>query len=339
MNYDAWQCPICKELNALSLEKCRCGEQRPPAVAIREIDVNTPLGQELAMMTNKPNWKRNKPLKLGENIPSFEPITDTQSDNPYNVLAWPSPILEKDRVVSFVYNGDPIAKGRARKGKNGNMYTPESTRQYEALLGTGFQSMLNGIEPNGKDKFALRCVFYRSNRQRIDCDNLLKAVSDAATGLVWVDDSQVLEVIGRLFLNSPSPRAEIAIYRVEDTSPGKICPVCSNEFLTFPSVDAIHCSSECAKKSKRVAFVCKECGGDYEVVQSIAKRGKGFCSRACSLSYYGKKRTENRVATRVCEDCGNPVSRKEYVVCRACSMKRRSDPNSNYWQVRHKKIG
>lgn len=258
----------------------------------------------------------------------------------FDPMLWPYEVDEKDVAVRLTVDGQPFSKGRARFTKAGHAYTPKKTRSHENMLKLLMRSALPTDEPDDKSRFGLRCLFYRSTRQRIDCDNLIKAVSDAATGAVWKDDAQVLEVIGRLFLADDEPRTEIVIYRIEDPSPRGVCPVCGKEVVTYPSQGIVYCSSECWSKNQRVMRECRWCGEEYELVQSMAKRSKGFCSRKCSMAYHGRKKTEERGPhTWTCKDCGGPVSRKEYERCRACSMKHRQDPTSNYWKVRHGKDG
>lgn len=253
----------------------------------------------------------------------------------YNILTWPYPIPKDDLVLSLVYDGEPISKQRVRFGAGGTVYTPAKTRHYEKTIGWELRAKLQGIEPDSESKFALRCIFYRSNRQRIDCDNLIKAISDAATGVVWQDDNQVLEVIGRLFLKDETPRVEVAIYRIPDTTPAKNCLHCGKRFNTPPSVDSNHCSMECRNNATHVKVTCKECSKEFEIVQSLAKKRAGFCSRDCSVIYHGRQKRRKGSDLWICQDCGGSVSRKEYVRCRSCSMKHRSDPTSNYWRVRH----
>ena len=266
-----------------------------------------------------------------------QPIPKTD-DKEYDPIVWPYVISEDDIVLRLTVEGDPLSKARPRFGADGNIYTPQKTRNYEDAIGFLMRGELRDREPDSKGRYALRCIFYRSNRQRIDCDNLLKIVSDAATAQVWEDDCQVVEVIGRLFLASKHPRTEIVIHRVDNPSPHRECQFCGKEFVTYPSVDSKFCSVDCANKSKRVTVTCRWCGEEFELPQSVAKKRKDFCSRACASSFHGEKRSgANGPSTWKCQDCGGGVSRKEYTRCRACSMKHRSDPTSNYWKLRHKK--
>ena len=243
------------------------------------------------------------------------------SDTVFNPLSWPYPVPEQDIVLHLTVDGQPVSKAR---------------REYERRLRGVIQDSLVDYHKDAESSFGLRCMFYRNSRQRIDCDNLIKAVSDAATGEVWKDDNQVVEVIGRLFVASDTPHAEIVIYRLPNPAPRKQCLSCGKEFVTYPSLNADYCSQECYQKSTHATVVCKECGKEFEIIQSLAKKRAGFCSRHCSMVYHGRKKTTERgPQTWKCRVCGGPVSRKEYELCRACSMKERMLPTSNYWKVRY----
>ena len=63
--------------------------------------------------------------------------------------------------------------------------------------------------------FGIKASFYRQGQRKADIDNLLKTVSDAATGIFWADDSQVREQYGRVEYGSSDPRVEIEIYLLD----------------------------------------------------------------------------------------------------------------------------
>ena len=264
----------------------------------------------------------------------------TESTISFNPLTFPYPINEEDLVVHFTYQGIPLAKGRPRFTGKRRVYTDEKTRNYEQTLSLLLRNALKEKTIDDTSRFALRCLFYRTTRQRIDCDNLLKAVSDAATGVIWKDDSQVAEIFGRLFLASEIARIEIVIYKVADTAPRPVCEFCGASFITFPSVGSHFCSIHCANQSKRVKKICRFCLSEFEIPRSVDRGNQGFCSRRCSARFYGARKTNYRGRhTWKCVDCGGAVSRKEYERCRSCSTAHRQEPTSNYWKLRHKSVG
>lgn len=252
----------------------------------------------------------------------------------YDILKWPYPISDNDLVVHLVYQGEPISKHRVRFNRTtGRAYTPDATTVYEETLGWEFRSYLQGVEMDSESTFALRCLFYRSNRQRVDCDNLIKSVSDAANGIVWKDDSQVSEVMGKLFVQSDNPRVEIAIYRVPDTLAYRVCLHCGSEFIRPPSNKTRFCSTDCYRESTHVVCTCKECGRDFKIAKSQANRSN-FCSRECSDSYQAKNKKADGGETWKCKDCGGPVTKRHYMRCKSCDFKSRKQPTSNYWELR-----
>jgi Holliday junction resolvase RusA-like endonuclease len=96
---------------------------------------------------------------------------------------------------------DPIAKGRPRFARNGHAYTPEKTRICEEELKVLLRRKKLPIIPKGK-AISLILVFRikkpKSNKteyhtQKPDSDNLEKMFMDAANGILWHDDCQVVQ--------------------------------------------------------------------------------------------------------------------------------------------------
>jgi Holliday junction resolvase RusA-like endonuclease len=62
------------------------------------------------------------------------------------------------------------------------------------------------------DNVIVGAEFYRSSRQVVDLDNLLKHVLDAATGVLWVNDCQVTAYDGvALELDREDPRTVLYV--------------------------------------------------------------------------------------------------------------------------------
>lgn len=94
----------------------------------------------------------------------------------------------------------PVPKGRPRFTLKGRAYTPQRTKIYENELANLIAEQ-NPKKLEGAIK--LEIVFYipkpRSVKRkyptvRPDLDNFLKAFKDAANGILWNDDSQVITV-------------------------------------------------------------------------------------------------------------------------------------------------
>lgn len=116
------------------------------------------------------------------------------------------------RVLTLVHEGIPIPKARPRVTPDGRrLYNPKRTTDAQRSLGWAFvKAMDHG--PVFTDRVALLAIFYRPDRRRLDVDNLMKLVMDAATkAKVWNDDSQVTAQAALLELDPARPRTVIAL--------------------------------------------------------------------------------------------------------------------------------
>lgn len=58
----------------------------------------------------------------------------------------------------------------------------------------------------------LRVRLFFGNKRKNDIDNFNKVLFDAFTGIVWVDDSQIIKVTTEKHYDKDNPRIEIEIY-------------------------------------------------------------------------------------------------------------------------------
>lgn len=190
---------------------------------------------------------------------------------------------------SIIIEGPPPSKARARFTKRGGAYHPGENRQAEQR--TAWH--LKRISPQPMTgNIALACIFFRPNRQRLDLDNLLKHVCDAATGVVWIDDSQVTAVAGILELDAIRPRSVITFAR--------------------------HQSSLVRDLGRAVK--CVLCGKEF---QKKGSKPQLMCSRACQLeAMAGRNRSAGFLVKTPCEVCGAPTSRPGVKKCRPCWLSR-----------------
>lgn len=114
--------------------------------------------------------------------------------------------------ITVIVSGEPVAKGRPRATRRGILYTPASTRKYEAHGRLAAQQAMDGRPPidvpvraeitvdlpvprswSGKRRdAALRGEIRPTSRP--DTDNYCKSALDAVNGIVLVDDSLVVEL-------------------------------------------------------------------------------------------------------------------------------------------------
>jgi Holliday junction resolvase RusA-like endonuclease len=121
-----------------------------------------------------------------------------------------APVTSMVDRLTFVHEGNPIPKGRARFG-NGHAFTPARTVHAEGALVRAFRDAWQR-RPMLTDTLALVVLFYVPTRQRKDLDNLSKLVMDAATkARIWQDDSQVKAKTVVMELDALRPRTVIAL--------------------------------------------------------------------------------------------------------------------------------
>ena len=116
-------------------------------------------------------------------------------------------------VVTFTVDGDPVPKGRprfARRGQFVQTYTDAKTIDYEthvalkARQAIGASDPLKGaltvflylrfaVPPSYSKRRKEACLAGLEYPKRVDIDNCYKSITDAMNGIVYADDSQIVE--------------------------------------------------------------------------------------------------------------------------------------------------
>ena len=116
-------------------------------------------------------------------------------------------------IVNFEVPGDPVPKGRprfARRGQFVQTYTDSKTIEYEthvalkARQAIGATKHLEGalnvflylryaVPPSYSKKRRQACLAGEEYPKRQDLDNCYKSITDAMNGIVYLDDSQIVE--------------------------------------------------------------------------------------------------------------------------------------------------
>ncbi|WP_231852654.1 RusA family crossover junction endodeoxyribonuclease [Bordetella petrii] len=140
-------------------------------------------------------------------------------------------------MLEFVIPGVPVGKGRPRAAKFGKhiqLYTPEKTITYEStVVLTGYQAMAGRPPLDGpvsamltirlpvptswpKRKQAAALAGVELPTKKPDADNVVKAIFDAFNGVVWNDDTQVVDmVVRKRYAAVPGVAVRIAIVKFQ----------------------------------------------------------------------------------------------------------------------------
>lgn len=134
--------------------------------------------------------------------------------------------------ISFIIPVAPVAKGRARSYRRGNHighYTPKKTSDYESFVRDIAVEIMLGKRiidvpvymiatfylpipkswSKKKRKMALDGDLMPTSKP--DCSNYIKSIEDALNGVIYKDDSQIVDVYARKRY-SERPRAEVSIH-------------------------------------------------------------------------------------------------------------------------------
>lgn len=133
-------------------------------------------------------------------------------------------------MIQFTVYGEPTAQGRPKFSTRGGFakaYDPAKSRDYKdyvklaasehapkALLEGPLGMVLTVYRSTPKSFSKIKATLAESGQltptTKPDIDNYLKGVKDALKGVIWKDDSQVVEVFARKRY-SARPRIEVKI--------------------------------------------------------------------------------------------------------------------------------
>lgn len=223
---------------------------------------------------------------------------------------------------TVVVHGEPRSKARPRFA-GGHAYSSVKQRAAEKelrrVLARTFTEPLIG-------NVAVVCGFYRSTHGRVDVDNMLKHVMDAANRTVFRDDSQVTAMSGYVELDKDAPRIVIGVATYECSLSRapialRACAKCGKMFQPhFYGSQQACCSQRCAINLRgadlRALVPCKSCGVDFRR-RTVANK---YCSQRCSKVGHSVFMRKHPIAH--CKVCDRPLPRPEAKQCRRCWAQR-----------------
>lgn len=135
--------------------------------------------------------------------------------------------------IEFTVYGEPVAQGRPRattQGGHVRMYDPEKSsnyKQYVKLTASNHRPpelLVDALTMKVRIYRPMPKSFSKKKQQmakdgalrpttKPDCDNYLKTIKDALNGVIWKDDSQVVEVtVGKFYSDAPRVEVEIDLF-------------------------------------------------------------------------------------------------------------------------------
>jgi len=141
--------------------------------------------------------------------------------------------------LAIVIPGEPCAQGRprfARRGAHMVAYDPTKSRNWKATAQAHMRAAMAGAQPmQGPVGCELQATFTcpagdwrkrsprlrRWHAKRPDGENVAKAVLDAATGVLWLDDAQVarLDVWKLIGAQGEAPGVRLLVWQLGEGQP------------------------------------------------------------------------------------------------------------------------
>jgi Holliday junction resolvase RusA-like endonuclease/endogenous inhibitor of DNA gyrase (YacG/DUF329 family) len=241
-------------------------------------------------------------------------------DDALNLYAQIAAGGDDEQLRFCVIPGNPWSKRRPRFAR-GRTYQKRDDLEAEQRTALHLSRL---IAEKFTGNVALGCIFYRSNRQRIDADNLLKHVCDSATGVLWVDDCQVTAIFGRVEFDSDNPRTVVVIGRDASTMQRgsdalATCQQCGREFNIAGQPLRPYCTNRCARTALSgvdltAELPCAGCGQPFRRLTTSQR----YCSKTCFHDVNRGTPRPLMQKDRSCVTCGAQRKRANSKQCRAC---------------------
>lgn len=200
----------------------------------------------------------------------------------------------KTEVCRIHYEGD-LVPATLRCGK-GSMFRAPQYKAFREIVSGLIKFGYNGKARNDK-LYGVRIRMRQNvigNKRRFyrgDIDNMTKPILDSTTGIIWIDDSQLVDLHVTLEKESRQSGFDAVFYEVADWHNYRDtvnCANCGKKFLKLKSQVKLckqhFCCLACRHAYQRIKSNCLYCGREFSFVRS-AERGTKFCSQNCYWDY------------------------------------------------------
>lgn len=112
-------------------------------------------------------------------------------------------------MVHIKINGTPPSTQHIYGHRGSVTYMTREGKDYKEMCQWEIKSQYKGKPQT--EPISVIIEFYFKDKLRRDLDNFLKIILDSCTGMLWKDDSQIIELILRKFIDKKNPRVELFI--------------------------------------------------------------------------------------------------------------------------------
>lgn len=127
-------------------------------------------------------------------------------------------------MISLVFPFAPVAWGRVKRGRFGQAYVPPKTMRFKADIRLWASKSAPNKPLEGPLKLTARFFIPGPKRPknklpitRPDLDNYVKGVLDALNEMIWMDDSQIVEMnVAKFYddLTGAGPRITLLVEEI-----------------------------------------------------------------------------------------------------------------------------
>ncbi len=112
-------------------------------------------------------------------------------------------------MVTIKIRGTPPSTQHIYGRRGSVTYMTKEGKDYKDMCQWIIKSQYKG-KPKS-EPISVIIEFYFKDKLRRDLDNFNKIILDSCTGMLWKDDSQIIELVLRKFVDKQNPRVELFI--------------------------------------------------------------------------------------------------------------------------------